>query len=221
MHMVGIVDYNAGNIKSVERALESLNVQYVLSKNSGDFAECDRLIFPGVGDAKYAMEQLELTGLGSFLRDWAQSKKPLFGICLGSQIIFDYSEEGDTKCLGLVKGTIRHFENVWNKSEQKTSELKVPHMGWNNVRFTNGGSELFHSVKDNSDFYFVHSYLIQPEDKNVIKGACDYGIEVPATIQCGNIYACQFHPEKSAGAGLQILKNYCTAQIMANGEIKC
>ncbi|MBQ0003156.1 MAG: imidazole glycerol phosphate synthase subunit HisH [Treponema sp.] len=214
--MVGIVDYNAGNIKSVERALESLKVQYVLSKNPGDFTGCDRLIFPGVGDAKYAMEQLQITGLGSFLRDWAQSRKPLFGICLGSQIIFDYSEEGDTKCLGLVKGTIRHFENVWEKPE-----LKVPHMGWNNVRFTNGGSELFHSVKDNSDFYFVHSYLIQPDDKTVIKGVCDYGTEVPSTIQSGNIYACQFHPEKSAGAGLQILKNYCTAQILQNGEIKC
>lgn len=214
--MTGIVDYNAGNIKSVERALESLNIKYIRSKNPKDFKDCDRLIFPGVGEAAYAMEQLNSSGLADFLREWVNSKKPLLGICLGSQIIFDYSEESDTKCLGFIPGKIRHFSNLW-----QNSELKVPHMGWNNISYTNGGCPLFKDVAENSDFYFVHSYVIQPQDESVIKGVCEYEIKVPSCVQKENIYAFQFHPEKSGVAGLTLLKNYCTGTISTNGEIVC
>ena len=170
--MVGIVDYNAGNIKSVERALGFLKAEYVLSKNPADLEKCDRLIFPGVGEAKYAMEQLKLTGFHSFLRDWAAAGKPLLGICLGSQIIFEHSEEGDVDCLGLLKGEIKHFKSVWagagtagacsSTAPAGRPRLKVPHMGWNNLSYTNGGSRLFEGVPAGADFYFVHSYLIQP-----------------------------------------------------------
>ena len=216
--MIGIVDYNAGNIKSVERALDSLGAPYILSKNPLDLQKVDRILFPGDGEAKYAMEQLHLTGYDSFLKDWSASGKPLLGICIGSQIIFDWSEEGDTKCLGLIPGKIRHLSSVW-KERQPTEaeheqyamlrpELKVPHMGWNDVTFFNGGSRYCKDVSDHSDFYFVHSYVIQPEDPTVIKGYADYGTMVPAIVEKDNITACQFHPEKSGLPGLQLLKNF-------------
>lgn len=210
--MVGIVDYNAGNIKSVERALAFLGAKYVLSKNPRDLEHADKLIFPGVGEAKYAMEQLHKTGFDSFLRDWAKAGKPLVGICLGSQIIFEHSEEGDVDCLGLLPGTIRHFANVWNEQtdgkKPATNDLKVPHMGWNDLTYTNGGNVLFDGVPEHSNFYFVHSYVIQPTDKNIIKATADYGCLVPACVSSGSVTAFQFHPEKSGRAGLQILENY-------------
>ena len=203
--MVGIVDYNAGNIKSVERALSFLKADYVLSKNPADLENCDRLIFPGVGEAKYAMEQLKKTGFDTFLCDWAKAEKPLVGICLGSQIIFEHSEEGDVDCLGILPGTIRHFSNVW-KDEIKN--LKVPHMGWNNLDYVNGSSPLFDGVDSKSDFYFVHSYLIQPSDESIVKAYASYGTKVPACVSKGSVTAFQFHPEKSGKAGLKILENY-------------
>ncbi|WP_191018182.1 imidazole glycerol phosphate synthase subunit HisH [Treponema zioleckii] len=210
--MIGIVDYNAGNIKSVERALTFLKADYVLSKNPADLEKCDKLIFPGVGEAKYAMEQLKKTGFDTFLKDWAAAEKPLMGICLGSQIIFEHSEEGDVDCLGILKGTIRHFESVWKDSlkDGNTNEmnLKVPHMGWNNLEFINGGSPLFNRVAKKSDFYFVHSYLIQPADSSIVKAVADYGCKVPACVSSGSVSAFQFHPEKSGQAGLKILENY-------------
>ena len=216
--MTGIVDYNAGNIKSVERALDAIKAPYIISKKPSDLANVDRLIFPGVGEAKYAMEQLKLTGFDSFLKDWTQAGKPLMGICLGSQIIFDYSEEGDTKCLGLVAGTIRHFKSLWKerlpaKEEMgetgvTRTELKVPQIGWNDVKFMNGSSPLLNGVDDSTSFYFVHSYVIQPDDPTVIKGVATYGTMVPAIIEYGNITAFQFHPEKSGEPGLRILRNF-------------
>ena len=218
--MIGIVDYNAGNITSVERALENLEIKYIRSKNPADFSECDKLIFPGVGDAAYAMKQLEETGLGKFLQEWAKENKPLLGICLGSQIIFDYSEEGDTKCLGLIPGNIVHMEKLMaNVPDSKN--YKIPHMGYNNVTMVNGGCKLFNTLDNDTDFYFVHSYVIQPDDSSVIRGIADYGIKVPACIQKGNIFAFQFHPEKSGKHGLELLKNFCEATINDKGELSC
>lgn len=218
--MIGIVDYNAGNITSVERALENLEIKYIRSKNPADFSECDKLIFPGVGDAAYAMKQLEETGLGKFLQEWAKENKPLLGICLGSQIIFDYSEEGDTKCLGLIPGSIVHMEKLMaNVPDSKN--YKIPHMGYNNVTMVNGGCKLFNTLDNDTDFYFVHSYVIQPHDSSVIRGIADYGIKVPACIQKGNIFAFQFHPEKSGKHGLELLRNFCEATINDKGELSC
>lgn len=208
--MIGIVDYNAGNITSVERALKSLSVQYIRSKNPEDLKSCSKLIFPGVGEASYAMNQLKVTGLGDFLKGWAKDGKPLMGICLGSQIIFDYSEEGGVECLGLLKGTIQHFSKVWDKEGNSSSTLKIPQMGWNDLNYANGSSKLLQGVPEHSDFYFVHSYLIQPEDSSIIKAYVDYGTKVPACVEKDNIAAFQFHPEKSGELGLRILKNYCS-----------
>lgn len=202
--MIGIVDYNAGNITSVERALTYLGVDYVLSKSPKDLASCEKLIFPGVGDAAYAMEQLAATGFDAFLKKWAADGKPLMGICLGSQIIFDFSEEGNVKCLGLIPGKICHFDNL-----PKNETLKIPHMGWNNLQRKNGSSVILEGVPENSDFYFVHSYVICPEDQNVVKATASYMVDVPSVVQKDNVVACQFHPEKSGEPGLKILKNFC------------
>lgn len=205
--MIGIVDYNAGNIKSVERALLSLNANFILSKKPSELENCERLIVPGVGEAKYAMEQFKKTGFDSFLKDWAKSKKPMLGICLGSQIVFEHSEEGDVDCLGLLKGEIKLFNTVW-KEEGKNPGLKVPQIGWNDLNFANGGSKLLEGVPEHSDFYFVHSYLIQPEDKTIVKAWVDHGTQVPACVESENITVFQCHPEKSGKCGLQVLKNF-------------
>lgn len=205
--MIGIVDYNAGNIKSVERALGFLKADYILSKNPKDLEKADKLIFPGVGEAAYAMDQLKKTGFDLFLKDWAKAQKPLMGICLGSQIIFDWSEEGGVECLGLLHGKVNHFKTVY-KNNSVQSDLKIPHMGWNNLEYINGSSALFDGVDKNSDFYFVHSYLIQPADGTIVKAYADYGVKVPACVSQGSITAFQFHPEKSGKAGLKILQNF-------------
>ena len=226
--MTGIVDYNAGNIRSVERALEYLGAPYILSKKPSDLEHCSRLIFPGVGEAAYAMKQLKLTGFDIFLKDWVKERKALLGICLGSQIIFEHSEEGDVDCLGLLKGTIRHFRNVWEEQADEAVKtaapmqpigLKIPEMGWNDLSYDNGGSHLLAGIPEHSDFYFVHSYIIQPEDEKIIKAYANYGCKVPACVEKDNITAFQFHPEKSGKNGLQILKNYVKADI--SGSKKC
>ena len=216
--MIGIVDYNAGNIKSVERALDFIKAPYIVSKNPAQLKDADKIIFPGVGDAKYAMEQLKKTGFDSFLKDSAAASKQIIGICLGSQIVFDWSEEGDVECLGLIPGKIKHFSSLLEErhpssEEQKNypmlnMQLKIPHMGFNDVSYANGGSKLLEGVSEHSDFYFVHSYVIQPENPEVIKGYADYGMLVPAVIEKGSITVFQFHPEKSGNPGLQILRNF-------------
>lgn len=207
--MIGIVDYNAGNIKSVERALDALGIKNIRSSNPKELSVCQKLIFPGDGDASYAMNQLEKTGLGSFLKDWNSAQKPLLGICLGSQIIFEYSEEGDTKCLGFLQGTIRHFSNIWKEENYSGQLLKTPQIGWNDITYENGSSKLLNGISEHSDFYFVHSFVIQPEHNEVVKAFATYGTKVPACVEKNNITAFQFHPEKSGEKGIKILKNFC------------
>jgi imidazole glycerol-phosphate synthase subunit HisH len=214
LNMTGIVDYNAGNIRSVEHALEAIGAPFILSKKPEELEKSDRLVFPGVGDASYAMQQLKLTGFDSFLKDWAAAGKLLIGICLGSQIIFDHSDEGDVTCLGLIKGNIRHFSDIWKEKKLNgTDSYKIPHMGWNDISYENGGSALLDGVPEHSNFYFVHSYVIQPDDASVVKAYADYGIHVPAVIESGSISAFQFHPEKSGIYGMRILQNYCKADL--------
>jgi glutamine amidotransferase len=222
--MIGIIDYNAGNIRSVEHALDHLGFESVRSKDPRDLVNADRVIFPGDGDARYAMGQLEQTGYASFLKDCAASGKPILGICVGAQIIFDFSEEGDVECLGLVRGKIRRLPE---------GKLKVPHMGWNNLRVPSakantvnqGGipSALFEGIDGAASYYFVHSYMICPKESDVIVAVADYGVPVPAVIQKAGIHAMQFHPEKSGPAGLQILKNFASLSVetLCKGGAAC
>lgn len=203
--MVGIIDYKAGNIRSVERALDAIGCEYVRATSPQSLEKVDKLVFPGVGDARYAMEQLRLSGFDSFLRESVARQVPVLGICLGSQIVFDFSEEGDTPCLGLIPGTIRHFSSI-----KGDFPLKVPHMGWNNLQYRNGGSDpIFSGINEGESYYFVHSYVIQPEDESVIVATADYGITVPAAVRKGSLVAVQFHPEKSGEPGLRLLRNFC------------
>ena len=205
--MVGIIDFNAGNITSLERALKFLNIPFIRSKKPQDLTDCDRFMFPGDGDDAYAMSELKKSGFDVFVREQVAAGKPLLGICVGSQIIFEHSEEGDSECLGLVKGEIRHFYSI--DPELEKQKMKVPHMGWNNITFQNGDCPILAGIKNDSDVYFVHSYVICPTDDTVVKAYAEYGIKVPSVIQNGNVFACQFHPEKSGETGLKIIKNFC------------
>ncbi len=204
--MTGIIDYNAGNIRSVERALAFLGADYRVSRRPQDLEGADRLIFPGVGEAKFAMGELRTTGFDSFLRDRFQAGTPILGICLGTQIIFDYSEESDTPCLGLVPGAVRRFPEDFRRQG-----LKVPHMGWNSLIPRNGGSPLLAGVSPDSDFYFVHSYYIDPSEASSVTAVTEYGMPVPCGVRYGTLEAFQFHPEKSGSPGLRILANFTGA----------
>ncbi|MGI5174542.1 imidazole glycerol phosphate synthase subunit HisH [Treponema sp. OMZ 840] len=202
--MIGVIDYKAGNIQSVKHALDFLHIDYIIADKPQDLAHADRIIFPGVGNAAYAMKQLKKTGFDSFLKDKTAEGIPLLGICLGSQIIFEYSQEDDVFCLALLKGTIKHFTNI----AAFNTDLKIPHMGWNDIRYADKECRLFKNIPEYSDMYFVHSYVIQPADDTVVCAYTDYGIKVPAAIHAQNIYACQFHPEKSGKIGLTVLRNF-------------
>ena len=205
--MVGIIDFNAGNITSLERALKFLNIPFIRSKKPEELTDCDRFMFPGDGDDAYAMSELKKSGFDVFVREQVAAGNPLLGICVGSQVIFEHSEEGNSECLGLVKGEIRHFYSI--ETELKNQKMKVPHMGWNNITFQNGDCPILAGIKNDSDVYFVHSYVICPTDSTIVKASAEYGIKVPAVIQDGNVFATQFHPEKSGETGLKIIKNFC------------
>lgn len=217
--MLGVIDYKAGNIQSVRHALDSLKIAYIVAEKPQELQQADRIMFPGVGNAAYAMANVRKTGFDSFIKDKAAQGVPLLGICLGSQILFDYSEEDDTDCLGLLRGTIKHFTNIpsFKTAMQKTAadkaDLKIPHMGWNDITYTEQNCPLFESIPEGSDMYFVHSYVIQPQDVSAVCAYSAYGIQVPAAIHVKNIYACQFHPEKSGIRGLRILRNFAELKV--------
>ncbi len=196
--MIGVVDYKAGNLKSVDSALSHLGAEFLISDKPEELLRCDKMIFPGVGEAKSAMEVLKSSGLGQAVREFALSGKPLLGICLGAQIVFDSSEERQTECLGIIPGKVKRFSSQMG--------LKVPHMGWNTIEHNN--INLFKGVKQNSSFYFVHSYYIEAQSQGNIAASCEYGLNFTAAAVKDNILACQFHPEKSGEAGLQLLDNF-------------
>lgn len=217
--MIGVIDYKAGNIQSVRHALDSLKIAYIVAEKPQELQQADRIMFPGVGNAAYAMANVRKTGFDSFIKDKAAQGVPLLGICLGSQILFDYSEEDDTDCLGLLRGTIKHFTNIpsFKTAMQKTAadkaDLKIPHMGWNDITYTEQNCPLFEGIPEETDMYFVHSYVIQPQDVSAVCAYTAYGIQVPAAIHVKNIYACQFHPEKSGIRGLRILRNFAELRV--------
>ncbi|MBN2657846.1 MAG: imidazole glycerol phosphate synthase subunit HisH [Spirochaetales bacterium] len=196
--MIGVVDYKAGNLKSVDSALSHLQGDFFISDDPEKLLKSDKMIFPGVGEALSAMTVLRSSGLGDAVREFAASGKPLLGICLGAQIVFDHSEERDTACLGLIPGKVKRFAPDMG--------LKVPHMGWNTIEHID--IPLFRGIPQNSSFYFVHSYYIDAEYDDNRAAVCEYGISFTAAAVKNNILACQFHPEKSGEAGLQLIKNF-------------
>ncbi|MDA3955232.1 imidazole glycerol phosphate synthase subunit HisH [Oceanispirochaeta sp.] len=196
--MIAVVDYEAGNLKSVETALEKLGADFFISSDPLRLAEADKMIFPGVGEAAQAMAVLKKTGLDLVLKEFALTGKPLLGICLGSQILFDSSEESDTPCLGILPGKVCRFSTEMG--------LKIPHMGWNTL--THSDHPLFLNLPQDKSFYFVHSYYVEPQNKADIIGSSDYGHSFTAAVARKNVMATQFHPEKSGEWGLLILQNF-------------
>lgn len=201
--MIGIIDYGMGNLYSVSKALERLNHDYFISDKPAELAKATAYILPGVGSFKDAMEQLNRTDLTTFTQDVVAEGKPLLGICLGMQLLFEESEEnGLTKGLGFLEGRIVKFPGVTANGER----YKVPHMGWNSLTFQQP-SPLLEGI-DEGHVYFVHSYYALPKDRSVVLATSDYDVEVPAVVGKGNVFGAQFHPEKSSDLGVSILENY-------------
>lgn len=191
--MIAVIDYGAGNIQSVLNALKDLNSDFIVTNRESDILKCEKVIFPGVGEASYAVKKLHLLNLFTMLRI---IKKPLLGICLGMQILCDKSTEGNVTCLGILNTTTQLFDS---------SKVKVPHMGWNQVEIIKE-SKLFEGIDNNSYFYFAHSYYVPLTDYTTAKS--NYGIDFSAAFEKGNFYGVQFHPEKSGNCGLKLLRNF-------------
>lgn len=198
--MITIVDYKAGNLTSVKRALDHLCIESHISADPDIIRRSERIIFPGVGHAGAAMEVLQTRGLDSALKDAFLRGTPILGICIGCQIILSYSEEGDTTGLNLIPGQCIRF-NLKDKA------LKIPHMGWNTVSVTQTHPVLEH-LQPGDYFYFVHSYFPNPDNAANIFATCEYEITFPVAIGLDNLFAVQFHAEKSGALGLRLLENF-------------
>ncbi len=195
---IAIVNYNMGNIRSVENAFRRLGAEVRVTRSPRIIDNAGALVLPGVGAFRDAYRNLEKINLIKVLEENIR-KKLFLGICLGMQLLFEYSlEDGKSKGLDLLKGYV----------DRIPPQVKVPHIGWNQLKILKEGSRLFSGVKDGENFYFVHSYYVIPGDKNIISCNTDYGIRLTAGIECDNIYGLQFHPEKSSKSGLKILKNF-------------
>jgi glutamine amidotransferase len=198
--MITIIDYNAGNIRSVLRACAEVGAEAKITTDPKLIAKAEKIIFPGVGAAPSAMEYLKKTGLDTALKNAFKAGVPLLGICLGAQIVLESSEEGPQKCLGLVPGKTVLFK-------LKDKSLKIPHMGWNEVKVIKP-HPLLESIKKGDEFYFVHSYYPNPADKQNIYAIADYGGDFCCALGYKNLFAVQFHPEKSGRLGLKILERF-------------
>jgi glutamine amidotransferase len=204
--MIAIIDYKAGNLTSVKRALDFLGQDSVVTSDYSEVVEAERIIFPGVGAAGKAIADLKRHRLDQAISEAFDNKRPILGICLGTQIIMEMSEENDTRCMGLIKGEVHRFPECLMDSDGK--RLKVPHMGWNRVRLKRRHT-LFEGVEPDSEFYFVHSYYPVPSLPEGILGETYYGAWFASVLLSKNLAAVQFHPEKSGRPGLKILANFC------------
>ena len=198
--MIAIIDYDAGNIKSVEKALLHLGEQPVITRDRDVILKSDKVILPGVGAFGDAMAKLKEYNLIEVIHEVVERKIPFLGICLGLQLMFESSEESNgVEGLGLLKG---HILRIPEKEG-----LKIPHMGWNNISVRED-SRLFQNLPENPYVYFVHSYYLKAEDPAIVAATTDYSVTIHAAVEKENLFACQFHPEKSSDVGLQILKNF-------------
>jgi glutamine amidotransferase len=202
--MIAIIDYDAGNLASVERAVRHLNINCKVTRSLNDLNKAKRIIFPGVGAAGSAMESLRQLGLDVAIRQAFEAGKPILGICLGAQIILEASQEDDVSCLGLIKGCSLAFPS---NMKQDGAKLKVPHMGWNNIAIKKSHPVLT-GIRPEHQFYFVHSYYPAPKNPDDILAITRYGEDFASALAVNNLVVTQFHPEKSGQPGLNILKNF-------------
>lgn len=198
--MTAIIDYDAGNLKSVEKALKHLGEEVVITRDPAVILAADRVILPGVGAFGDAMEKLHQYGLVEVIHQVVERGIPLLGICLGLQLLFESSEESEgVPGLGVLKGKILRIPDQ--------PGLKIPHMGWNSLKLT-PDTRLFEGLEDGSYVYFVHSYYLKAEDDGIVAASTEYSTHIHAAVEAGNVCACQFHPEKSSEVGLKILENF-------------
>jgi glutamine amidotransferase len=204
--VIAIIDYDAGNLTSVSRAVSHLGMPNVITRAVDEIKAAQRIIFPGVGAAGAAMESLKRSGLDQLIKEEFAKGKPILGICLGTQIILSHSEENNTPCLGILDGTVRAFSP--EKQSGNGQKLKIPHMGWNEIRIEQS-HPLLAGVRTDDQFYFVHSYYPEPQDAASVIAVTEYGITFASILGCNNLFATQFHLEKSGRPGLKILDNFC------------
>lgn len=208
MSSVAVIDYGASNLRSVSKALEFVagsSDRILVSQDAKEILAADRIVFPGQGAIGQCMQSLRTLGLDELVRECIATK-PFLGICLGLQSLMQNSEEdGGTQGLGIVAGSVRKFST--KASDEQRNVYKIPHMGWNRVRQSKPHT-LWNGIEDLSRFYFVHSYFVEPENKEDIAGSTDYIVEFAAAVARENVFATQFHPEKSQHAGLQLLTNF-------------
>ena len=198
--MISVIDYDAGNLKSVEKALISLGEEVVVSRDSSEILQADKVILPGVGSFGDAMNNLDRFGLVDTIKKVVDNKTPFLGICLGLQLLFKESEETPgAEGLNILPGKILKIPAA--------KGIKIPHMGWNSMKFQNNG-RLFNGIPEDSYVYFVHSYYLKAADEGIVTATTDYCTHIHASVEQGNVFACQFHPEKSSDIGIQILKNF-------------
>ena len=198
--MIAIIDYDAGNIKSVEKAFQFIGEETIVSRDRNEILSADKVVLPGVGAFGDAMQKLHDFNLTDTIYEVIRQNKPLLGICLGLQLLFESSEETKgVKGLGILKGEILKIPDK--------SGFKIPHIGWNSLELSNNG-RLFKGIDEKSYVYFVHSYYLKAENPEIVKASTEYVEHIHASVEKNNIFACQFHPEKSGDVGLQILKNF-------------
>ena len=198
--MIAVIDYDAGNLKSVEKALLSLGQETLVTRDRQELLGADKVILPGVGNFGDAMGKLRAYGLEPVIQEIAKRMIPFLGICLGLQLLFEESEEAPgVPGLGILKGKILRIP--------AEEGLKIPHIGWNSLALQNKG-KLFEGLEEEPYVYFVHSYYLKAEDESIVKAVTEYGTRIHASVEQDNVFACQFHPEKSSSTGLQILKNF-------------
>ena len=195
---IGIINYGAGNLRSVAKALESLGASVLVTADPAEIAAADGLVLPGQGACDSAMVALEAAELTESVKRAIVDEKPFFGVCLGLQLLFDYTEEGGAECLGVIPGRVRRFP----------PGLKVPHMGWNTVELLQPDHPVFADVPQGSHFYFVHSYYPDPASPESTAAVSDYGLRFCCAVAQGNVVATQFHPEKSGPVGLRLYGNF-------------
>ncbi|MCI8967876.1 MAG: imidazole glycerol phosphate synthase subunit HisH [Lachnospiraceae bacterium] len=204
--MIAIIDYDAGNIKSVEQALTALGETAVITRDREEILRADKVILPGVGAFGDAMERIRGYGLEEIIGEVVARKTPFLGICLGLQLLFESSEETPgVKGLGILRGKIVKIPD--------NAGLKVPQIGWNSLKFPNSG-RLFRGIAEDSYVYFVHSYYLQAEEPGIVTATTEYAVHIHASVEKGNVFACQFHPEKSSDVGLRILQNFVTVTVL-------